>query len=44
MINRRIMAWFSSIESNLLERLQYPWQHAFKGAFHEEKESRLGRE
>lgn len=40
------MAWFilSGIGSNLLERLQYPWQPAFKSAFHEKKKSRLGRE
>lgn len=40
------MTWFvsSGTESSLLERLQYPWQHAFKSALHEEKESRLGRE
>lgn len=33
------MAWFifSGIGGNLLERLQYPWQPAFKSAFHEEE-------
>lgn len=35
-------AWFSLAcsESGMLERLQYPWQHALKSAFHENNRNR----
>lgn len=32
---------FPGIGFNLLERLQYPWQPAFKSAFHEEKKEQV---